>query len=498
MLLRLQSWWDSTSLRTKITGVTVIVVTLSLLGIGIGTISAVQNYLQTEIDRKIDEVAAGLPASLRTQDFASFEPTGGQGARSSYYLAAVSVDGEVLASNLPESEAGYGPDVSELTYGWVLNNARSITVPSVDQRSEWRLHTYTLRIVHEADMVAEPATLVIGVDLRDNQETRGTFASISLIFGLVLVILSAGVTQILVTTTFRPLREVEQTAARFAGGDFSQRLSGATPNTEVGRLTRSLNTMLSRIDRAFADRAETIEQMRRFVGDASHELRTPLASVRGYAELYRMGAITKKADVAQAMERIEKEAERMAALVTDLLELARLDEAKPLELGPVNLVGLAVDAALDAGASAPGRTISVWAGGQQVLDAQSADPITVSAEENKVRQVVANLMQNALRFSPEGTNVEIEISTDGAPDRGVIAVVDHGEGIPPQIRDKIFQRLWRADTSRARETGGSGLGLAIVDTIVKRHRGTISVVDTPGGGATIKVSLPLVPSQSRS
>jgi two-component system OmpR family sensor kinase len=107
-------------------------------------------------------------------------------------------------------------------------------------------------------------------------------------------------------------------------------------------------------------------------------------------------------------------------------------------------------------------------------------------------------MQNALRFSPEGTNVEIEISTDGAPDRGVIAVVDHGEGIPPQIRDKIFQRLWRADTSRARETGGSGLGLAIVDTIVKRHRGTISVVDTPGGGATIKVSLPLVPSQSRS
>jgi two-component system OmpR family sensor kinase len=388
--------------------------------------------------------------------------------------------------------------VSELTYGWVLNNERSITVPSVDQRTDWRLHTYTLRIVHEADMVAEPATLVIGVDLRENQETRGTFASIFLIFGLVAVILSAGVTQLLVTTTFRPLREVEQTAARFAGGDFSQRLSGATPNTEVGRLTRSLNTMLSRIDRAFADRAETIEQMRRFVGDASHELRTPLASVRGYAELYRMGAITKKADVAQAMERIEKEAERMAALVTDLLELARLDEAKPLELGPVNLVGLAVDAALDAGASAPGRTISVWAGGQQVLDAQSADPITVSAEENKVRQVVANLMQNALRFSPEGTNVEIEISTDGAPDRGVIAVVDHGEGIPPQIRDKIFQRLWRADTSRARETGGSGLGLAIVDTIVKRHRGTISVVDTPGGGATIKVSLPLVPSQSRS
>jgi two-component system, OmpR family, sensor kinase len=338
---------------------------------------------------------------------------------------------------------------------------------------------------------------VIGVDLAENQQTRGTFASIFLIFGLVAVILSAGVTQLLVTSTFRPLREVEMTAARFAGGDFSQRLSGATPNTEVGRLTRSLNSMLSRIDRAFADRADTIEQMRRFVGDASHELRTPLASVRGYAELYRMGALTKKADVAQAMERIEKEAERMTALVTDLLELARLDEAKPLELSPVNLVGLAVDAALDAGASAPGREVSVFVGDVVVSDASAVDPIVINAEENKIRQVVANLMQNALRFSPDTTNIEIHVLREHSPDRGVLLVVDHGEGIPPQIRDKIFQRLWRADTSRARETGGSGLGLAIVDTIVKRHRGEISVSDTPGGGATFRVSLPLVPSQSR-
>lgn len=497
MLLRLQSWWDSASLRTKITGVTVIVVTLSLLGIGIGTVSTVQNYLQGEIDRKIDEVAAGLPPSLRTEDFASFEPTGGQGARTNYYIAAVSVDGEVIASNLAPTDSGDGPDVSGLTSGWVLNNAHETTVPSIDNRSEWRVHTYTLRIVHEAKMVAEPATLVIGVDLSENQQTRGTLASIFLIFGLVAVILSAGVTQILVTTTFRPLREVEMTAARFAGGDYSQRLSGATPNTEVGRLTRSLNTMLSRIDRAFADRAETIEQMRRFVGDASHELRTPLASVRGYAELYRMGAITKKAEVAQAMGRIEKEAQRMTALVTDLLELARLDEARPLEFGPVNLVGLAIDAAGDAGASAPGRTVSVWVEGETVTDASSVSPIIITADENKIRQVIANLMQNALRFSPATTNIEIALSLESAPDRGVVSVIDHGEGIPPQIREKIFQRLWRADTSRARETGGSGLGLAIVETIVKRHRGTISVLETPGGGATITVALPRVPSQSR-
>lgn len=498
MHLRLQNWWDSTSLRTKITGVTVIVLTLSLLGIGLGTTAAIQSYLQDELDRKIDEVAAGLSTSLTTGDFASFEPTGGQGARSNYYLAAVSVDGEVIASNLTDADPGYPPDVSDLTYGWVLNNDRSFTVSSVDGGTQWRVHTYSLRIVREANMIEEAATLVIGVDLADNQQTQGTFSSVFLIFGLVAVILSAGLVQILVSSTFRPLREVEMTAARFAGGDFSQRLSGSTPNTEVGRLTRSLNSMLSRIDRAFADRADTIEQMRRFVGDASHELRTPLASVRGYAELYRMGALTKKADISQAMERIEKEAERMTALVTDLLELARLDEAKPLELEPVNLVGLAVDAALDAGASAPGRQVSVWSQSQHVKETSQVEAVVISAEENKIRQVIANLMQNALRFSPETTNIEIHIEREYSPDLGVISVVDHGEGIPPQIRDKIFQRLWRADTSRARETGGSGLGLAIVHTIVKRHHGSITVSETPGGGATFRVSLPLVPSESRA
>jgi two-component system OmpR family sensor kinase len=493
---RLQSWWEATSLRTKITGVTVIVITIALLGIGIGTVASVQNYLLGEVDRKIDDVALGLPAQLTLADFEQFEPTGTQGARSAFFLAAVSEDGSVLASNLPNPESGYPPDVSGLTSGFVKNNPRSLTISSVDSLTEWRIHTYDLRIVQEANMVEQPATLVIGVDLTENQETRGTFASVFLAFGLVAVILSAGLTQVLVTTAFRPLREVELTAARFAGGDFSQRLGGATPNTEVGRLTRSLNSMLSRIDRAFADRADTIENMRRFVGDASHELRTPLASVRGYAELYRMGALTKKAEVAQAMERIEKEAERMTSLVTDLLELARLDEARPLELGPVNLVTLAHDSALDARASNPQREISVTVNGRAVSDPSAVDPIRVTADDNKIRQVVANLMQNAVRFSPDSANIDIVVSEDSAAKLGPIHVVDHGEGVPPQLREKIFQRLWRADTSRARETGGSGLGLAIVETIVRRHKGTISVSDTEGGGATFTVGLPLVPNPS--
>ncbi len=354
------------------------------------------------------------------------------------------------------------------------------------------------------------------------------------------------------------MRDVEDTAARFAAGDFNQRLEADTPNTEVGRLNRSLNAMLERIDTAFEDRERTIDQMRRFVGDASHELRTPLVSLRGYAELYRMGALRKEEDVAQAMERIEKEAQRMGLLVQDLLQLARIDESKPLELGPVDLVSIARDSALDTMASNPDREIQVLVEdsvtGESVpqavrpamsetgevpasptsasanttgpiafsrqtiarlrarrnramsLDARATDETTplptvvlpkrppiVLAEENKIRQVVTNLMGNAMRFTPSDDPIEIGIGVDEERGLANIDVIDHGEGIPPQLRDKIFQRFWRADTSRARDTGGSGLGLAIVSGIVQAHHGSVEVFDTEGGGATFRVWLPLLP-----
>ncbi|MFT2690959.1 histidine kinase dimerization/phospho-acceptor domain-containing protein [Clavibacter zhangzhiyongii] len=217
-----------------------------------------------------------------------------------------------------------------------------------------------VRVSQNADPDAtEYSTLIVGKPLEEVDKLVATYIVIFASFGLAVVVLGAAVTRMLVTSTFGPLREVERTAAAIADGDFGQRLGGATPNTEVGRLNRSLNTMLSRIDRAFADRAKkTIDQMRRFVGDASHELRTPLVSVRGYAELYRMGALQTPEDVSQAMERIEKEAIRMGGLVEDLLELARLDETKPLQLAPVDLYPIARDAALDAMASSQSRTVT--------------------------------------------------------------------------------------------------------------------------------------------
>ena len=356
---------------------------------------------------------------------------------------------------------------------------------------------------------------------------------------LTVVILGGALTRLLVTSTFTPLRDVEATAARFADGDFSQRLAGATPNTEVGRLNRSLNTMLNRIDQAFADRARTIDQMRRFVGDASHELRTPLVSVRGYAELYRMGALTKPEDVAQAMERIEKEAIRMGVLVEDLLELARLDEAKPLELDRGRPRAHRQDAALDAMASRPRprRRPSSRPTDPRRRDDQAARRSSAVPPRRRTQRprrsptgpiafagaTLARLRRRAARarredrpgracrqstaaavlgagrarrgeqdppggHQPDGQRPPVHAR--GHPDR------DRRRRRPRQRRrtavgrsttarasrrrsaSKIFQRFWRADTSRDRDTGGSGLGLAIVASIVDAHQGNVEVLET--------------------
>ena len=536
----LADWWNRISLRTKVTGVTVLLLTMGLLTAGVGTMAVLRGYLQDEVDAKISVAAFQL----------EIEPTGtDEDPRcrvstlpNDYYLAVLRPDGTIVCSNREPDSAR--PMTESLTLQVVSTLEDEITLPSTADGGQWRVGAYPATNQEGTQYF----TVIIALDLKDSNGIVSRYAAIFLFFGLTVVIVGGALTRLLVTSTFAPLREVEDTAARFAGGDFSQRLAGATPNTEVGRLNRSLNSMLSRIDRAFADRAKTIDQMRRFVGDASHELRTPLVTVRGYAELYRMGALTKSEDVAQAMERIEKEAIRMGGLVEDLLELARIDEAKPLQLTEVDLVPLANDAALDTMASAPDRVVTVVGTDPEpapfvdepnpptkviVLPDTSSKPATgpiafagatlarlvarrtprnavpaetpapppsaelravVLVEENKIRQVLANLIGNAIRYTPQGTPIEIGVGVDAATNRAVLSVIDHGEGIPPQIRGKIFQRFWRADTSRNRGTGGSGLGLAIVSAIVDAHKGEVEVVETPGGGATFRVYLPLLQS----
>ncbi|TFD86167.1 MULTISPECIES: HAMP domain-containing sensor histidine kinase [Cryobacterium] len=559
--------WSSISLRSKITGVTVLMLTLGLLVSGIGTMAMLKQYVVTQVDTQLQ---VDTQTALSGYSSSVFSQGDTEGVASDYFVALYDQDGALITRTWQERDHAELPVV-----GMPLDLKRVSQLDGQiqtlwDAAHDTEFHAIMVPVV--ISPTGTYGTLVMAVSLRPTENTMATYLTIFLGFGAGVVLIGAMLTRVLVTTTFVPLREAEQTAAAIADGDFSQRLGGATPNTEVGRLNRSLNIMLSRIDRAFKDRARTIDQMRRFVGDASHELRTPLVSVRGYAELYRMGALQTPEDVAQAMERIEKEAIRMGGLVEDLLELARLDETKPLALTPVDLVPLARDAALDTMASSPGRQITVltppppsgprgddldvnidgdsgeilplgndssesattgtitrssgtgtptgaiaFAGatlarlrtrkprrGGPVLpdvtptalpmDAQL--PPIVMAEENKIRQVITNLMGNAMRFTATDSPIELEIMVDSRAQRASIAVIDHGEGIPPQIREKIFQRFWRADSSRARETGGSGLGLAIVAAIVASHNGTVDVVDTPGGGATFRVSLPLAGTPS--
>jgi two-component system OmpR family sensor kinase len=276
----------------------------------------------------------------------------------------------------------------------------------------------------------------------------------------------------------RPLDRIAATADAIAGGDLSRRVSPATERTEVGRLGLALNAMLGRLERAFTARQASEDRLRRFLADASHELRTPLASIRGYAELFRIGAAREPAETEKAMHRIEQEAARMGVLVEDLLTLARLDELREPVRDRVDLAELARDAVDDARAMAPDRAIDVETDGPAVLD----------ADAHQLRQVLANLLRNALVHTPAGTPVEVAVTSRGGEVR--LDVRDHGPGLPTDDAGVLFERFWRAEGGRERGRGGAGLGLAIVAGIVAAHHGRVEAGNAPGGGARFTVALP--------
>ena len=299
---------------------------------------------------------------------------------------------------------------------------------------------------------------------------------LALVIGGVLVLVGVFAT-VVMRVGLLPLDRMGHTAAAIAGGDLSHRVATTDARTEVGRLGTALNRMLDRLEDAFAAREASQERLRRFIADASHELRTPLVSIRGYAELYRMGAARSDEDVAKAMRRIEDESARMGVLVEDLLTLARLDEVRPAPHGPVDLAQLASDAVDDARVIAPGREISL-----------AADRGVVTGDADQLRQVFANLLRNALVHTPEGTPIDVSVeATNGTV---ALEVRDHGRGLPGDDPGALFERFWRAEGGRERGKGGAGLGLAIVAGIVDAHGGTVSAANAPDGGAAFQVRLP--------
>jgi len=538
---RVTSWWRGISLRAKVTGVTVAVLAVGLLAAGLGTGVFLRNAQIAALDQYLLQLApTDVASTLMSVEVIDGVPhfTDASKTATQYVVAVYGPDGRFIAS---AGGSGPQPDFPDtFTLEQTLSNLSQILDLQAEDGSG-RFHA-SADFLPPIDGVADNYTQMVALPLSGVNQTVANYIGIYTILALLTILAGALATRWLVTLAFRSLGQVEDTAMSIAAGDFSQRMGDISPGTEVGRLKTAINAMLDRIDQALGQRDATVLQMRRFIGDASHELRTPLVTVRGYAELYRMGAISDEEQTAQSMERIEKEAIRMGGLVEDLLALARLDERRDIVVTAVDLRPIARDAALDARATSPDREVTVRdatpppapaaaapappstaataavrraglaeatrsllrrrpkpAAEEDAAPAPAAetrtpaprDPI-VLGDENRIRQVVANLLGNARRYTPAGTPIELATGVDDEAGMGWIAVIDHGEGIPAQLREKIFQRFWRADTSRTRETGGSGLGLSIVASVVEALHGSIDVTDTPGGGATFRVAFPLV------
>ncbi len=326
-------------------------------------------------------------------------------------------------------------------------------------------------------------TLVVGLSLADVEAAGERLAVVEVVAGGVMLGVLALVTVWVVRLGVRPIKRMTATATAIAGGDLSHRAEPSHPGTEAADLADALNTMLGRIETAFEERAASEARLRRFVADASHELRTPVTAIRGYADLYRHGGLRQPGELDPAMRRVEQEAVRMGRLVDDLALLARLDQGRPLDAAPVDLALLAADAARDAGAMAPERAVT--------LDA--AEPVLVTGDDHRLRQVVGNLVANALVHTPPDAAVRISAARQNG--HGRLEVADDGPGMAPQVAGQAFERFWRADPARARSRGGSGLGLAIAKAIVEAHHGSVALRTAPGRGTTVTVDLPLASTE---
>ena len=323
-------------------------------------------------------------------------------------------------------------------------------------------------------------SVAIAQSLNDVDRTLSRLQWLFFFIGFVIVGLIALASRTMIKVGLKPLSEVENTAEKIAAGDLSARLPDAKPTTEVGRLTTSLNTMLARIEESFAVRKTSEDKLRRFVADASHELRTPLTAIRGFAELHRQGAVSGEEETKQLLARIEGESIRMGSLVEDLLLLARLDQAREMEHLPVDIAKTTRDAVASAQVAGPEHPISLIG---------DLDELYTLGDQHRIHQVIANLLANARTHTPVGTPITVSIaqSNDGVR----IAIADAGPGLSEEDQKRIFERFYRADSSRVRIEGeGSGLGLSIVDAVMKAHGGSVSVSSEIGKGSTFTLFFP--------
>jgi two-component system OmpR family sensor kinase len=529
---------DRTSLRTKlITGLLALVI-VAIAAISISGVWVLRSYLTSQDDSQLRSVQHAVYAEVVSGEQTVVPGNTVPVQPTNNIFAGVQEPGTQLTP--PRSQSGlpypgYGqaqsaPVVPTSQLWAITNSGKLVTVPSLSGPDTWRVITKPISYVLPTSTGGTEqvnGTLVVGADLGNINATIGGLAVTILVIGLIVVCILALAIVMVVRASLRPLVDIEATAGEIAAGHLNRRVPERDPRTEIGSLGRSLNTMLSQIETAFhaqeaseAAAHHSEERMRRFIADASHELRTPVTAIRGFAEYYRQrgglvrhwdrdqkdqasaadsaaaGATAEAGltprDLDRIMVRVEKEAARMGLLVEDLLLLARLDKQRPLARQPVDLLSLAADAVGDARLLAPARTID--------LSVQPGAAFLVIGDEPRLRQVIGNLMSNALTHTPDGTPIEVSVSTGTLdPQAGdhtpavILDVIDQGPGMTQEQARRVFERFYRADQARTRATGGSGLGLAIVRALVVAQGGVASVRTAEGQGATFRIALPLAP-----
>jgi two-component system, OmpR family, sensor kinase len=447
------------SLRARLLAGMAVVALVLVLAAG-AIVRTTRSYLLDQVDAELLEAAARNPLQRPNEDRFNED-------RPSPYFSGLVLPNGSLAIALSSLHTDAIPRISYARARDAMDGP--VTVRSNEADVRYRI----------ASRPSANGMIVVGLPLTNVDATIRRLIAVE-VFATVFILGALGlVTWWVIRLGVRPIKQMTATAGAIAGGDLSARVPEVEPGTEAGDLGVALNQMLGRIEHAFDERTRSENRLRQFVADASHELRTPITTIRGYAELYRAGGLGDPSELEEAMRRTEQESVRMGTLVDDLLLLARLDQGRPLDRGPVDLTVIADDAVRDARAVDPQRPISATSNG----------PVTVIGDDARMRQVVANLLTNALVHTPPGTPIEVRVDRDGG--RAVLEVSDEGPGMAPDVAARAFERFFRADPSRSRHAGGTGLGLAIVQATVAAHGGAVAIDTAPGKGTRVRVEIPI-------
>ena len=473
------------TLRRRLLLVVLGLAAIGLVVAGAVSVALLRSFVLQRVDTQLDSFSSQPVSSGGRGRFNNLCDRGpGRSTPQGIVAGLYYLNGDPACGDQYDGEAGGGPKLSGRDFD--RPDGVTFTADGMAPGYAYRVKLQTLDVLErketDGQVTVTPLKVrrVSAIELGDAESTWKRQALATGVVGLVTLTLLGAVGTLLVRRDLRPLEEVTEAADQIAQGDLSKRVDVPNTGNEVGRLGTAFNTMVASIESAFGEQQRSEQKLRRFVADASHELRTPLTSIRGYAELERVGGADTPDKRATVMRNIEREATRMSGLVEDLLLLAKLDEEPPLRLARTDLARLADDAVNDFHAVEPERPVQTFL----------TRPVEVIADEARIRQVLANLLANARAHTPAGTPVEV--SLERQTDTAVLRVIDHGPGIPPDKADQVFERFARLDPSRARTSGGSGLGLAIVKALVEAHHGTVTVLPTPGGGATFVVTLPIV------